>query len=265
MKLVSFNINGIRANNKNTKNNALQTIIDNYDPEIISLQEIKCSDCHIDEFLIYKNYPNIMINPSRARKGYSGVGILSKIKPINVFLDFDFLKKDFDYSFVKEGRLITAEFDNFYVISCYSPNSKDFLKRLDERVNFWEPLLREYINTLQQFKPVILCGDLNVAHNNIDIFNPKTHVNSACFTIQEREAFSKLLNDCKMIDTFRELYPNEVKYTFWSYLARGRIKNNGWRLDYFVISKKLKKKMKNALILDHIYGSDHCPILLELF
>jgi exodeoxyribonuclease-3 len=263
MKLISFNINGIRANNK-SEYNALQKIINEYDPDIISLQEIKCSLCNLNEFQKYNSYPHVVINPAKSRKGYSGTAVLSKIKPLNIYLDFDFLDKQLDFDFINEGRVITLEFEKYYVVTCYVPNSKTKLERLDQRTNVWEPLMRKYINKLQALKPVILCGDLNVAHQNIDIFNHKGHSKTAGFTNEERNEFTKLLNECDLVDTFRELYPEEKKYTYWSYFSNARIKNKGWRIDYFLISNKLKTKLKNSLILDHIYGSDHCPILCEL-
>jgi exodeoxyribonuclease III len=265
MILISFNINGIRANNnKNKENNALETIINEYNPDIISLQEIKCSSCHLNEFQKYENYPYIVINPAKSKKGYSGTAMMSKIKPLNIYLDFDFLSNKLDFDFINEGRVITLEFDKYYIVSCYVPNSKTKLERLEQRTDIWEPLMRKYINKLQEFKPVILCGDLNVAHQNIDIFNHKGHSKSAGFTNEEKNEFTNLLNECNFIDTFRELYPEEKKYTYWSYLGNARKNNKGWRIDYFLISKKLKKKLKNSLILDNINGSDHCPILLEI-
>ena len=262
MILISFNINGIRANNK-SENNALQTIINENNPDIISLQEINCSSCHLNEFQKYEKYPYIVINPAKSKKGYSGTAMMSKIKPLNIYLDFDFLDKNLNYDFINEGRVITLEFEKYFVVSCYVPNSKTKLERLEQRTNVWEPLMRKYINKLQELKPVVLCGDLNVAHQNIDIFNHKGHSKSAGFTNEERNEFTKLLKECDFIDTFRELYPEEKKYTYWSYFGNARTKNKGWRIDYFLISKKLKKKLKNSLILYHIYGSDHCPILLE--
>ena len=262
MILISFNINGIRANNK-SENNALQTIINENNPDIISLQEIKCSSCHLNEFQKYENYPYIVINPAKSKKGYSGTAMMSKIKPLNIYLDFDFLDKNLNHDFINEGRVITLEFEKYFVVSCYVPNSKTKLERLEQRTDIWEPLMRKYINKLQELKPVVLCGDLNVAHQNIDIFNHKGHSKSAGFTKEERNEFTKLLKECNVIDTFRELYPEKKKYTYWSYLGNARIKNKGWRIDYFLISKELKKELKNSLILDHIYGSDHCPILLE--
>lgn len=264
MILISFNINGIRANNNNNEYNALQTIINEYKPDVITLQEIKCSLCHINEFQKYESYPYIIINPAISKKGYSGTAIMSKIKPLNIFLNFEFLDKKLNFDFINEGRLITLEFEKYYIVTCYVPNSKTKLERLDDRVKIWEPLIRKYINKLQDIKPVILCGDLNVAHQNIDIFNYKGHSKSAGFTNEERNEFTKLLIECNLIDTFRELHPEEKKYTYWSYLNNARIKNKGWRIDYFLISKKYKKYIKNALILDHIYGSDHCPVLLEI-
>jgi len=263
MILISFNINGIRANN-NKEDNALQTIINEYNPDIISLQEIKCSSCHLNEFQKYENYPYIVINPAKSKKGYSGTAMMSKIKPLNIYLDFEFLSNKLDFDFINEGRVITLEFEKYYIVSCYVPNSKTKLERLEQRTDEWEPLMRKYINKLQELKPIILCGDLNVAHQNIDIFNHKDHSKSAGFTNEERDEFTNLLNECDLVDTFRELYPGEKKYTYWSYLGNARTKNKGWRIDYFLISKKLKRKLNNSLILDHIYGSDHCPILLEI-
>jgi exodeoxyribonuclease III len=262
MILISFNINGIRSNNNNKEYNALQTIINEYNPDVISLQEIKCSSCHLNEFQKYENYPYIVINPAKSKKGYSGTAMMSKTKPLNIYLDFDFLDTKLDFDFINEGRVITLEFDKYYVVSCYVPNSKSKLERLEERTDTWEPLMRKYINKLQKLKPVVLCGDLNVAHQNIDIFNHKGHSKSAGFTNEERDEFTKLLKECNLVDTFRELYPEEKKYTYWSYFGNSRTNNKGWRIDYFLISKTLK--LSNSLILDHIYGSDHCPILLEI-
>jgi exodeoxyribonuclease-3 len=264
MIFISFNINGIRSNNKNLKVNALKTIINDYKPEIILLQEIKCSSCHLNEFEIYDEYTYIYLNTSKNKKGYSGVGIMSKIKPLKVYQDFDYLEEKLEYDFINEGRIITLEFKNYFIITCYSPNSKTHLERLEQRTQIFEPILRKYINKLQEIKPIILCGDLNVAHQNIDIFNHKGHSKSAGFTKEERNEFSKLLSECNLIDTYRELYPEQKQYTYWSYLRNSREKNKGWRIDYFLISNILKIKLNNSLILDNIFGSDHCPILLDI-
>lgn len=270
MKIVSFNVNGIRSiNNKNKlgkkddiNNNVINYLINNIEPDIILLQEIKCNECNIDSLKIY-NFNYIFMNTSTIKKGYSGVCILSKIKPINIFYNFENIGK-YDFSFINEGRIITLEFENFYLITCYTPNSKPNLERLYERINIWEPLLRKYIKKLKKNKHVILAGDLNVAHNDIDIFTTFGHNRSPGFTIEERNEFTKLLKNCNLIDTFRFLYPNEIKYSYWSNMAKSREKNNGWRLDYFLVDKDLKDNIIESNILDDIYGSDHAPIILNI-
>jgi len=270
MKIISFNINGIRAiNNKNKlgikdtiDNNVINYLIKNIKPNIILLQEIKCSDCNIDSLKIY-NYPYTFINTSIIKKGYSGVAILSDIEPLNIYYNFENIG-EFDFSFIKEGRIITLEFDNFYLITCYTPNSKPNLERLDERINIWEPLIRKYIKKLKKNKHVILAGDLNVAHQDIDIFTPFGHSKSPGFTNEEKLSFTKLLKNCDLIDTFRFLYPDKIKFSYWSNMAKSREKNNGWRIDYFLIDEKLKNKIIESNILDNIYGSDHAPILLDI-
>ena len=198
----------------------------------------------------YQYYSNAI------KKGYSGTLVLSKIKPINVIYGIDGEYND-------EGRAITLEFNDFYLINVYSPNSKEELLRLSYRMEY-EDKLRKYLLCLSLKKPVILCGDLNVAHEEIDIKNPKNNLRSAGFTIEERTKFTELLNN-GFIDTFRFLHPSDVKYSWWSYRFKAREKNAGWRIDYFVVSKDLLKKVKNSLIFNDVFGSDHCPICLDLY
>jgi exodeoxyribonuclease-3 len=276
MKIISFNINGIRAINKKNidgkkidKNeiNVITNIINVYEPDILILQEIKCSECNINELELYNEcYPYIYMNNSSIKKGYSGIGILSKIKPLNIYYNFENYNEiqQLDYNFLYEGRIICLEFNKIFIIGCYVPNSKPNLERLDQRINIWEKLIQKYINFLNKIKPVVYCGDLNVAHQDIDIYSIKGHSKSPGFTDQERNEFSILLKECNLIDSFRYLYPDKIKYSYWSNLGRARINNKGWRLDYFLISTKIKKILIESDILDNIYGSDHAPILLEL-
>jgi exodeoxyribonuclease-3 len=262
MKLISFNVNGLRSvlsKNKYGKKltdekNVLESIIQEYNPDIICLQETRCpGDCKVkielDEFLFKR------ILPSTTKKGYSGVAIFSKTEPIHVYDDF---------SLNNEGRVLCAEYNDFFIVNAYVPNSKNDLSRLDERVNIWEVEIRKYITHLQKSKPVIYCADFNVAPNEIDIINPKGHKDSPGFTIQERNAFAKLLDECNLIDSFRLLHPNDIKYSWFSNFGKSRENNKGWRIDHFLVDQKLKKYIIKADILNDIYGSDHCPILLEI-
>lgn len=192
------------------------------------------------------------------KKGYSGTAIFTKLKPLSVTYGIGVEEHD------KEGRIITLEYDKFFLVNCYTPNSKRELERLDYRMT-WEDEIRKYLNVLNEKKPVIYCGDLNVAHNEIDIKNPKTNHFSAGFTDNEREKMTKLL-DSGYIDTYRYLYPNEAdRYTWWSYMRNSRQKNVGWRIDYFIVSNNLKNEIKEACIHSDIFGSDHCPIELDIF
>lgn len=195
---------------------------------------------------------------SAEKKGYSGTAIFTKLKPLSVTYGIGVEEHD------KEGRIITLEYDKFFLVNCYTPNSKRELERLDYRMT-WEDEIRKYLNVLNEKKPVIYCGDLNVAHNEIDIKNPKTNHFSAGFTDNEREKMTKLL-DSGYIDTYRYLYPNEAdRYTWWSYMRNSRQKNVGWRIDYFIVSNNLKNEIKEACIHSDIFGSDHCPIELDIF
>ena len=253
MKIVSFNVNGIRA--------ILQKdFIEDFnllDADIFSLNETKLNEDNFkDSFPFNPEGYHIYWTNSKLRKGYSGVCVFTKKLPLSVHYGLE--NNDYD----DEGRVITLEFDNFYYIACYVPNAGDELKRMDFRLEF-ETKLVDYLNKLNQNKPIIYAGDLNVAHQEIDLKNPKANINNAGFTIQERTAFSNLLNN-GYVDTFRYLYPNEVKYSWWSYRFNARKNNAGWRIDYFIVSERIKDLVKSSLIHNDIYGSDHCPIELNI-
>ena len=246
MRLVSWNVNGLRA----CINKGFLDFFNEMDADIFAIQEIKLQEGQIDLAIPGYNY---YIN-SALKKGYSGTLIYTKNKPINVNYGL------IDGKYNDEGRVITLEFENFYFITIYSPNSQNLLKRLDYRLEF-EKDLKAYLKTLN--KEVIICGDLNVAHEEIDIKNPKSNVKNAGFTIEERTTFSRLLED-GYIDTFRYLHQDLVKYSWWSYKLQAREKGIGWRIDYFLVSDKLKDLIEVADIKDEILGSDHAPIILEL-
>ena len=197
-------------------------------------------------------------NTSTAKKGYSGTAIFSKKKPLEVIYGLGIEKLD------TEGRVITLEYDKFYLVHVYTPNSGEALARLNYRVNTWDNEFRKFIKKLNLKKPVILCGDLNCANEDIDIHSPKTNQRSAGFTIEERTSFKKLLKDINLIDTFRYFNPNKVLYSYWNYRSKARSKNKGWRIDYFLASDKIIKKIKKSDILTDIMGSDHAPILINL-
>ena len=248
MKIVSWNVAGFRVCLKK----GFIDFFTRINADVICLQETKL----IDSELTFRpdNY-EIYLNPA-VRKGYSGVMIYTKVHPLSVKYGMDY--EEFD----KEGRMITLEFNDFYLITMYVPNSKDGLTRLDDRLK-WDEALRSYLKKLEITKPVIFCGDLNVAHQEIDIASPKTHLRSPGFTIEERDSFTKTLN-LGYIDSYRYFNPDKVIYTWWSYLGHAREKNLGWRLDYFVVSNRLINNIKSTKILNAIMGSDHCPITLEV-
>lgn len=252
MKIISFNVNGLRAIlSKNFKED-----FEALDADIFSLNETKLTSDLVFEFPFQpKNYYVYYTN-SDVRKGYSGVAIFTKKKPLNVFYGLENGKYD------EEGRIITLEFDSFYYVAAYVPNSGEGLKRLNFRLQFENDILK-YLKSLDSKKAVVYAGDLNVAHEEIDIKNPKANVNNPGYTIQERNAFTNLLSN-GFIDTFRKLYPNEVKYSWWSYRFNARKNNAGWRIDYFVVSESIMPKVKDSKILNEIFGSDHCPIELDL-
>ena len=245
MKIVSWNVNGLRA--VMSKGN-LMPFINAEKPDIMAFQETKMQEDQLNfNFDGYLRYMN-----SAEKKGYSGTMVLTKQKPLSVTYDIE--GKDHP----KEGRVITLEFEDFYFVCAYVPNSKDGLLRIDYRMH-WEDDLRKHLKKLDKKKPVIYTGDLNVAHNEIDLKNPDTNHESAGFSDQERGKFSELLK-AGFKDTFRELYPDVVKYSWWSYRMRARERNAGWRIDYFVVSDRFMNNVKDSLIYNEIEGSDHCPV-----
>lgn len=256
MKLISWNVNGLRA----CMNKGFDQFFKEVDADIFSIQETKMQENQIDEYI--KAQGDEQFWNSAEKKGYSGTAIFTKIKPISVKYDVDDKEKYKVLSENNEGRLITAEFEKFYLVNCYVPNSKRELERLDYRKE-WEDDLRKYLVELDKTKPVIYCGDLNVAHEEIDLKNPKTNHQSAGFTDDEREKLTELLN-AGFIDTFRNKYPEKIEYSWWSYMFHAREKNVGWRIDYFIVSKRIADKIIDAKIHTDILGSDHCPIELEI-
>ena len=256
IKILSWNINGIRAGIKKGFVESMTLI----NPDIICIQETKAHPDQVEEIL--KNYQYKYWN-SANKKGYSGTAIFSKIKPIEVYYGME------DYILDNEGRLITLEFDKYYLATVYTPNSKRDLSRLNYRYKDWDPAFLKYMKVLEGKKPVIFCGDLNVAHNEIDLANPKTNrtrkkfPGNAGFTDEERERFSDIIKS-NFLDTFRLFNDKTGHYTWWSYMRQARERNIGWRIDYFCISKCLQPNLVSSQILPDIMGSDHAPIILEV-
>ena len=248
MKLISWNVNGLRA----CESHGFSTIFKQLDVDFFCLQETKMQEGQLDlQFEGYQSYWNYA-----EKKGYSGTAIFTRHQPLSVTYGIGIAEHD------HEGRVITLEMPEFFLVTCYTPNAQDGLKRLDYRMQ-WEDDFRQYLMTLDRQKPVILCGDLNVAHEEIDLKNPKTNRMNAGFTDQEREKFTLLLNS-GFIDTFRTLYPDQVTYSWWSYRFQARQKNAGWRIDYFVTSERLRPQIIDVTIHTDITGSDHCPVELSL-
>lgn len=249
MKLISWNVNGIRA----CLNKGFSDFFKNIDADIFCIQETKCQKDQIDlEFEGYTSYWN-----SAEKKGYSGTAIFTKIKPLNATYGIGIEEHD------KEGRVITLEFKDFYLVNVYTPNSKRELERLDYR-QIWEDEIRKYLLKLNKNKSVIMCGDLNVAHKEIDLKNPKTNRRNAGFTDEERAKMTELL-EAGFTDSFRYLYPTkENAYSWWSYMGHAREKNVGWRIDYFIVSSDFEKNIEDAMIFSEVMGSDHCPVGLEI-
>ncbi|CCP23712.1 apurinic/apyrimidinic endonuclease [Bacillus velezensis UCMB5036] len=246
MKLISWNVNGLRAVMKKID---INTYVQETEADILCLQETKVQDGQVslqpEGYHAYWNYA--------VKKGYSGTAVFSKEKPLHVFYGLGIDDHD------QEGRVITLEFENVFVVNCYTPNAKRGLERIDYRLQ-WEADFKDYLQKLDRKKPVILCGDLNVAHREIDLKNPKANRKNAGFSEQEREAFSALLN-AGFTDSFRYLYPDrEGAYSWWSYRTNAREKNIGWRLDYVIVSDRLKQRISQAAICADIMGSDHCPV-----
>ena len=249
MKLVSWNVNGLRACVKK----GFMDYFNEVDADMFCLQEIKLQEGQIDlDLKGYHQYWNYA-----EKKGYSGTAIFTKDKPLSVKYGLGIEEHD------KEGRVITLEYDEFYLVNVYTPNSQRELARLDYRMK-WEDDFRNYLVELDSVKPVILCGDLNVAHKEIDLKNPSTNRRNAGFTDEERGKMTELL-EAGFIDSFRYFYPDkEDSYTWWSYITRARERNSGWRIDYFVVSEKLEERMVDAEIHSEIMGSDHCPVALVI-
>ncbi|SCY43397.1 exodeoxyribonuclease III [Alkaliphilus peptidifermentans] len=249
MKLISWNVNGLRA----CVGKGFKDYFKDSDADIFCLQETKLQEGQIEIDLEgYYQYWNYAV-----KKGYSGTAIFSKLKPISVNYGLNIEEHD------QEGRVITLEFEDFYLVNVYTPNSQRGLARLDYRMT-WEDAFRIYLKELDSKKPVILCGDLNVAHKEIDLKNPKTNKLSAGFTDEERAKITELLNE-GFVDSYRFFYPDqEGAYTWWSYIGKARERNTGWRIDYFVVSDKLTNRLKDSQIHHNIMGSDHCPVVLEI-
>ena len=249
MKLISWNVNGLRA----VCGKGFKEIFTELDADFFSMQETKMQEGQLDlEFEGYNSYWNYAV-----KKGYSGTVIFTKHKPISVSYGLGIEEHD------QEGRVITLEMEDFYLVNVYTPNSKDELARLDYRM-VWEDAFRDYLLRLELKKPVIICGDLNVAHKEIDLKNPKTNKRNAGFTDEERGKISQLI-EAGFIDTFRYFYPDKDSiYSWWSYRFRAREKNSGWRIDYFLASKGLESRLESAKIHTEIFGSDHCPVELIL-
>ena len=248
MKFISWNVNGFRA----CLNKGFEDFFKNEDADFFCIQETKMQPDQAD----FKPEGYYQYWYSAEKKGYSGTAIFTKHEPISVWYGLDIDKHD------HEGRAITLEYENFYLLCVYTPNSQRELARLEYRQE-WEDDLREYIKSLDSTKPVIYCGDLNVAHNEIDLKNPKTNHHSAGFTDEERQKFTELLN-AGFRDTFRTLYPEKIEYSWWSYMFHAREKNVGWRIDYFVVSDRIMPKVKDSKIYTQIMGSDHCPVGIEI-
>lgn len=249
MKFISWNVNGLRA----CDCKGFREIFANLDADFFCLQETKMQPGQLDiAFDGYQSYWN-----SAEKKGYSGTAIFTRHEPLRVAYGLGIEEHD------KEGRVITLEMDNFFLVTVYTPNSQDGLRRLDYRME-WDDAFRDYLKKLDAEKPVVVCGDMNVAHQEIDLKNPKTNRRNAGFTDEEREKFSCLLRD-GFTDTFRFFYPDQTDiYSWWSYRFKAREKNTGWRIDYFLVSDRLQPQLTGAKIHTDIYGSDHCPVEVEV-
>lgn len=248
LRFISWNVNGLRACVGKDFENQFKEL----DTDFFCLQETKMQEGQLD--LLFEGYESYWNYAEK--KGYSGTAIYTKHKPLSVSYGMGVEEHD------HEGRIITLEYDQFYLVTCYTPNSQTELKRLDYRMT-WEDDFRKFLKSLDAKKPVVICGDLNVAHEEIDIKNPKTNRRNAGFTDEEREKMTVLLND-GFTDSFRYLHPDEVTYSWWSYRFKAREKNAGWRIDYFLVSNRIKEQITEAKIHTEIMGSDHCPVEVDL-
>lgn len=252
MKIVSFNVNGIRAIMKKE----FTSSVDALNPDILCLQETKAQDLQVEEALASINGFHLSANSAK-KKGYSGTAILSKVKPLSIQNDMGIAKHD------EEGRVICAEFEDFYLVNVYVPNSGSDLKRLSYRQE-WDKDFNAYLKELEKNKPVVVCGDFNVAHQDIDLANPKPNYNkSAGYMQEEIDGMNAYLGN-GFVDTFRHFHPEQVKYSWWSYRAGARERNVGWRIDYFLVSEAFLPHVSNAEIHNEIMGSDHCPVSINV-
>lgn len=269
MRIISFNVNGIRSVNTKDKagtkgaapaTNLLRTLIAEQAPDVLCLQEIKTGESAEADLAPYKDLmPWITTNTPKAKKGYSGVAILSRTAPLAVHADF--WDTGLNAAGLDEGRILTAEFDTVFVVTVYTINSKDGLTRLPDRLA-WDAAFREYIHHLQGIKSVVVCGDLNCAHEEIDIHNPKGHRRSPGFSDEERASFGRLLAECALRDSFRRMRPAEAKYTYWSNMGQARKRNAGWRIDYILVGAGLAIGGADCLV--EYGGSDHCPVVADV-
>ena len=258
MKIFSWNVNGLRAV---INKGALQKFVKEHQPDILCLQETKAKQGQAEiDLPEYEELWN-----SAERPGYSGTAIFTKVKPLSTRNGFptDVIFRDEFGDPLTEGRVLTAEFEDFYLVDVYTPNSKNALERLPLREKKWDPEFLKYLKSLEKTKPVVICGDFNAAHEEIDIARPKTNHHSAGFTDEERQGITNLIN-AGFVDAFRSLHPSDVRYTWWSHWGHARENNVGWRIDYFFISKALKQNLKSAEIYENVMGSDHCPISIDL-
>ena len=258
MRVFSWNVNGLRAV---LRKGALQKFINEFRPDILCLQETKAKQGQAEIDL--PEYEEIW--NSAERPGYAGTAIFTRIKPISVNygLPTKIQMADQFGDPLSEGRVLTAEFEQFFLVNVYTPNSKNELERLSLRAKQWDPAFLNYLQTLEKTKPVVVCGDFNAAHEEIDIARPKTNHHSAGFTDEERQGITNLIS-AGLVDTFRKLHPDSVRYTWWSHWGQARTNNVGWRIDYFFTSKALIKNLKSAEIHENVMGSDHCPVSIEL-
>lgn len=263
MKIFSWNVNGLRAV---IRKGAFKDFVANYQPDVLCLQETKAKQGQAEiDLPDYEERWNSALRP-----GYAGTAIFVKndVKVLGEYHDFEkypdlTIEKDAFGDPLSEGRILTLELEDFFAVTVYVPNSKNELERLELREREWDPTLKEYLTRLDREKPVVVCGDFNVAHEEIDIARPKTNHHSAGFTDEERQGITNLIN-AGFIDTFRALNPEAVRYTWWSHWGHARENNVGWRIDYFFISKSLKKNLKTAEIYENVMGSDHCPVSIDL-
>ena len=258
LRIFSWNVNGLRAV---IRKGALQRFIEEYQPDILCLQETKAKQGQAEiDLPEYEELWN-----SAERPGYAGTAIFTKIKPLSVRNNLP-TGEDFEDQFgnpLNEGRVLTAEFEKFYLVNVYTPNSKNALERLGLREKKWDPAFLNYLKELEKTKPVVVCGDFNAAHEEIDLARPKANHRAAGFTDEERQGIGNLLG-AGMIDTFRSLHPGEQRYTWWSHWGHARENNVGWRIDYFFVSGSLRPFLKTAEIHEKITGSDHCPVSIDL-